>query len=197
MIVDQTNYGVLSDLVSGAGSLIAAVGAIGMGWRRRAKWEPSEIDVDKGPQRVGSLLAAVVIAVIWVQMRTSDKLPTLIKLSIGLVIGTVLFLCVYGLLISIYTYEKEVSETSTIKVIGGFSLTPSANQALRKKEKSGQSLSVQELFKGSAYNMDKIWPRWSRAFAKLLFVICYLGLTASGTIALACAAIILGLSQKS
>jgi hypothetical protein len=196
----QENYGELAGLVSTAGSLIAAAGAIALGWRRRANWEPSEEDIARGPQRVGSLVAGVAIAILWSQTRNTEQLPFLNRLAISLAIATVLSLLVYGFLVSTLTYDKVVARgkrmINTQKIVGGFRLTPVAKQKIRDKSQSGETLTVQDLLKGAAYDPDKVWTRESRAFAKMSFVLGYLGLTVCGTIALATAAIILGLSQQ-
>jgi hypothetical protein len=39
-----------------------------MGFRGRAKWEPSEEDVSAGPQKVAALITAVGIVIIWVRI---------------------------------------------------------------------------------------------------------------------------------
>jgi hypothetical protein len=75
-------YGPLSDVVAAAGSIIAASGAIALAWRGRTKWEPSEQDLDKGPQKVGGLLAAVLISVLWFQTVTGNSQPPLGFLAI-------------------------------------------------------------------------------------------------------------------
>lgn len=197
MLENPNNYGVMKDLVSGAGSLLATAGALWLGWGKRAKWEPSEEDIARGPRRVGSLLAVIAIAILWTQTRRPEYLPTLNKLAIGLGVLAVLALCVYGFLVSKYTYEKKVPNArgtaDTVKLIGGFTLTQPAKHVLAEKAGAGVYLTEQELLAGGAYDPDKVWTRGSRALAKQLFVICYLALTVAGTIALACASIILGL----
>lgn len=53
---------------------------------------------------------------------------------------------------------------------------------------------MQRLLEGAAYEIDKVWSRPSRQLAKTSFVLAYLGLTISGTIALAAGAMRLGLA---
>lgn len=196
---DPNNYGPLSDLVSGAGSLLAAVGALGLGWRRRAKWEPSEEDIARGPQRVGSLLAVIAIAILWSQTRNPIYLPELNRFAIILGIIAVVSLLIYGFLVATFTYFKVtgVSHNKPVeeKIIGGLRLTSAARHSINAAASASRFLTKQDLLAGAAYDPDKVWERWSRGIAKGLFVIFYLGLTVSGTIALACASIILGLSQ--
>lgn len=188
-----SDYGVLQPVVSDAGSLVAATVAIASTWRGRAKWEPSEEDVSAGPQRVGGLVAAILIAVLWFQTNGSSKGHRfLIPLVIILAIVCVASLCLYSFLIAMQTYEKQrVLPNGTLrkqKVIGGFALTRRAKSTMAERE----DLTIQDLFEGSAYDVDRVWTRQSRAIAKLLFVLCYLGLTVSGTVALAGAAILVG-----
>ena len=109
---------------------------------------------------------------------------------------TVIFLLAYGFLVATQTFEiiysPSANKYTTKNIIGGFWLTKEA-LSLKKKHKV---TSTQEFLKGAEYDVDKVWSRPSRALAKLLFVVCYLGLTVSGTLALACAAIVLDLSTK-
>jgi hypothetical protein len=58
------NYDSLTDLVNAAGILVSAGVAIGLIWRGRAKWEPSEVDIPTGPERVAGLLTAIAVAII-------------------------------------------------------------------------------------------------------------------------------------
>ena len=190
----MNDYGVLAQVVSTAGAIMAAAGAIAFSWRGRASWEPWEEDISKGPQKVGGLIAAVVIALLWAT--SSPEVGSfLIKLTITLLVGAVVFLILYGFLVGTQTYEQEVvidtgsnpPKTETKKVIGGFTLTDRARETIEEKE-----LTVQKYFKGTAYDSDEVWTRTSRALAKQLFVIGYIGLVSCGSIALATTAILIG-----
>lgn len=184
----MTNYGPLTDLVKYAGILISAAGAIGLTWRRRANWEPSEQDVPNGPGRVSGLLTAVVIGVIWTQYSEPGDKHVIALLAGALGAGCLLFLLVYGYLVAQLAFERIVSpkknQTKLIRTIGGFSL---ATEAKRKLKGAG---SIQKLFEGSAYDPDLVWSRHSRALAKQLFVLCFIGLNVCGSIALSCAALL-------
>lgn len=184
-----TDYGPLTDLVKYAGILISAAGAIGLTWRRRAKWEPSEQDVPSGAAKVAGLLTAIVIAVIWTQYSTAAAKPELTRISLTLGVVCVVFLLVYGYLIAQLVYVQAVSpkknQVINVKIIGGFALTRDAKKHLR------EAGSIQRLFEGAGYDPDLVWTRASRAFAKQLFVLCFIGLNVSGTIALSCAALLL------
>jgi tetratricopeptide (TPR) repeat protein len=201
-ILEPNDYGPLNHLVSTAGWLLATAGALILGFKRRARWEPSEEDVSRGPQRVGSLLVVVAIAMLWTQARTLDYLPQLNRLTLALLGITILSLLIYGILIGTLTYEKVDSPGGTLrkqKIIGGFWLTKGAKLQLRKKAsaRSPVFLTKQQLLKGAAYDPDLVWSPFSRSLAKAVFVIFYLGLTAFGTITLLCASIILDLGQTS
>lgn len=184
-------YGALAPLVSSVGSLVAAAAAIGLAWRGRARWEPSEEDVAAGPQRVGGLVAAIAIALLWATANDSGSDPLLVGLAIALTTVAVLALLAYSYVISTQTYEVVVvqsrnADPKTQKIIGGFALTPNA-----KKVAAERTVTTQEILRGSQYDVDRIWTRPSRAFAKLVFVACYLALTVSGTVAIACAAMLI------
>jgi hypothetical protein len=191
----SNSYGPLTNLVGTVGSITAAAAAIGLAFRGRAKWEPSEEDISKGPQKVAGLVAAVLIVLIWALLNDAPHLGLLVRIAIELVVLCAASLLVYGFLVATQTYYVIVapSPNKTVKrnIIGGFWLTKEAKKA-RRREK----VTTQELLKGAAYDPDVLWSRASRALAKLCFVICYLGLTVSGTLALTCAAIILGLRTK-
>lgn len=191
----MSDYGVFKDIVANAGSLMATVTAIALGFKGRAKWEPSEQDINKGPQRVAGVVSAVFIAVLWA-FRDSENKYFLATGALGSGFLTVLTLCAYGYLISLCTYYREIVNGNHVNkenIIGGFFLTKAANQMIQNAKKTNSSpRTIQELFKGSAYDPDLVWTRPSRAFAKQLFVISYLGLTVCGTVALASASILIG-----
>ncbi len=166
---------------------MAAGLAIAQAWRGRAGWEPSEEDISRGPQKVGSLAAAVLVAVLWAKTSGSANVTTL---AVALIALTIMFLCIYGYVVATQTYTSLHVVQSTVqeeKIVGGYRLTAAA-----KKRLQAGDLTVQELFKGAAYDPDKVWTRSSRALAKMTFVLGYLGLTICGTLALAAGAIILG-----
>src|SRR3954449_7976183 len=101
---DIKDYGVLTNIVAHAGSLMAAAAAIGLAWRGRTKWEPSEEDVPKAPQKVAGLLSAVAITVIWASLQEPMYTPVLSKLSLGLAFGSLISLCFYVFLVRTQTY---------------------------------------------------------------------------------------------
>jgi hypothetical protein len=191
IIVAATKYGALAPLVSTVGCLVAAAGAIGLAWRGRARWEPSEEDVATGPQKVGGLVAAVAIAVLWASANNSDSDGLLVRLAISLAALAVGALLAYSFVISTQTYEVVIvpargADPVTRKVIGGFKLTKNA-----KRVAADRPLTTQDILAGNQYDVDRVWTRSSLALAKVIFVACYLALTVSGTIAIASAAMLI------
>lgn len=183
------DYGPLKEVVSLAGSIVAAGGAIRLAWRGRANWEPSEEDIPAGAQKVGGLIGAVLIALMFVNWSNEDdagKLVTTALVALGLTLG---FLILYGCLVGMQTYEVVGAEGTSKRIIGGFWLTKKA-----RKIKAERQVGVQRLLEGAAYEIDEVWSRPSRQLAKTSFVLGYLGLTIAGTIALAAGAIRLGLA---
>lgn len=186
----DSNYGALQPVVSDAGSIIAAGGAIALAWRGRFNWEPSEQDVSGGPQKVGGLVAAILIVILWVSAHGSPRSQFLVPLVVGTAAICVVALCAYSFLIGLQTYTRigvVDGHAQNQKIIGGFALTAQARKILNERS----DLTVQGLFEGSAYDVDRVWTRPSRAAAKVLFVVCYLSLAISGTVALAAAAILI------
>lgn len=190
-VLAQQEFGPFTNLVADAGTLIAVAAALGMAWRRRAKWEPSEIDIPNGPQRVGGLVAVAGLVLLWATYRPAPHSPGLRVLLIVLVSVCVVALLVYSFLTSTQTYVMvealDGQRHRTVRIIGGFRTTRRAAEWLRSEH--GDSL--QRFFEGSAYDVDRVWTRGSRALAKTCFVLAYLLLTVSGTLALAAAAIMI------
>jgi hypothetical protein len=191
----HSKYGVLSRIVTAAGCIMAAAGAITLAWRGRANWEPSEQDIPAGPEKVAAVVTGVLIVILWATLSDARFLRRLAQLGIRFLIGAVASLLIYGFLVGTETYELQISpaagEVVAEKIVGGFWLTSEASA--RQQE---FHVTVQELLKGAGYDPDKLWSRSSRALAKTSLVVCYVGLTVCGTLALTCAAIILGLKLK-
>lgn len=185
----SVDYGQFASVVSTAGTLMAAVGALILTWKPRAAWEPTNEDLPLGAQRIAGLVVAVVIAALWLSQRDRPDTPLMIVAGVCLA-GAVLCAAGYGLLIGMFTYERQVATgpASVVhqKIVGGFSLTPQARQRMTSTK---PPLTVQDLFKGAAYDPDKVWTRVSRSVAKLSFFLAYIGLVVFGTVALAAVAI--------
>jgi hypothetical protein len=189
-MIQQVDYGTLAPLVRTVGWLMSAATAISLSWRRRAKWEPSEEDVSQGPARVGGLLTAVLIAILWTQMADLQHERSLLLLALWLAGATLVSLLVYVFLTSTMVFTQEYALRKNVigerKIIGGFWLKPKAQEVIAQK-----FLSVQEVLEGAGNNPDKVWSRPSRGLVKILFILCYMGLIVCGTTALTSVAILL------
>jgi hypothetical protein len=182
-----TKFGPFSSLVATVGSIMAMGAAIALGWRGRARWEPDEEDIASAPQKVGSLVAACAIALIFFLMSTKEQVPALTRIAVYCLATTVASLLVYTMLVNGLIYEKVISREKTIKIIGGLWKTGTARKAQKKED-----VTTQELFAGAQYKPDKIWPRFARGLSKVLFLLGYFGLSVAGTVALGTVAVILG-----
>ena len=185
-----SKYGALKDVVSTAGAAMSAGGAILFAFKGRARWEPAEQDVPSLAQKVGGLVASVLIVLMYVAWRGEDDIDKLETTAIVMVLFTVLFAILYSWLVGVRTYDKVIdSAGNKQRVIGGLWLTAEA-----KKVKADRGVTTQVLFEGAAYDVDELWSPTSRQSAKTLFQLGYIGLTVCGTLALAAAAIRLGLA---
>jgi hypothetical protein len=176
----MNDFGPLAPLVGLVGSIAAAGLAIGFSWRGRAKWEPSEQDIANGPQRVGGLGSAVLVALLFVLTRSNTSIGLLPGLAFGAFVVSLVALLVYGIITSTQTYKDGGGR----KIIGG-TLTPLARRTIRERNIP----TVQEYLAGVAYDPDVVWTRSSRAFAKAAFVLLYIVLIVAGSVAIASAAI--------
>jgi hypothetical protein len=138
---------------------------------------------------VGVLLVGLGIVLLWTTYHDDRSSHELRGLAVALSLLTLLFLLGYTYLVSTMTYEKwgaidgrPVSQ----RVIGGYRLTAQARDLHEK-----QGVSIKEVFKGAAYDVDLVWTGPSRAFAKMSFTVAYLGLSVAGAVALAAIAILL------
>jgi hypothetical protein len=183
------DYGPLKEVVTAGGSIIAAGGALFAAWRGRATFEPSAEDLPQGAQKVGGLLASLAIALMWVSWRDGRHNGSLVTTAIALGVLTFVFLIVYASLIGLMTYKVIEIDGSETRVVGGFWLCTAA----KEKKQAGET--TQEILEGGAYDVEKLWSRGSRQLAKLAFITGYLGLAICGTVALAAAAIRLGLTN--
>jgi hypothetical protein len=195
------DYGVFTNIVASAGTIIAMGAAIGLAWRGRAKWEPSEDDVPKAPQKVAGLLSAVAITVIWASLQESEYMSVLSKLSLGLTFAALVCLCLYAFLVATQTYEQVITKSpkrfDKRNIIGGFKLTENSLHIINEYRTQGKPPpTTSDLFKAAAYDPDKVWTRPSRALAKILCILSYVGLIATGTVALASAAILVDVKMK-
>jgi hypothetical protein len=201
MTLTTQDYGPFADIVKIAGSIMAMGLAIGLGWRGRAKWEPIEEDVPAGPRKVGGLIAAITVALIWVGLNDLQYLPVLTKIALYCLGVAFLSLMIY-ILLQMLVYEvvrvpagalPGTDVTEVVKVIGGLWLRSDARKKLGKEDGPN---TVQDLFAGSAYKKDALWPRPAQGLAKVFFALAYISLTVAGTVALGAASILIALKMR-
>jgi hypothetical protein len=192
----MNEYGPFEEIVKAAGALIAAATAIALSWRGQLPWGSWEEELPQGPQRVASLVVAVLIGVLWFFAEPEDT-GFLARLAIGLAVAAFVLVVIYTYLVSQYTFTKVVVALDgedrvpeERKVIGGFRLTEHARTTIAKQRES-----VQGFFAGTAYNAESVWTRRSLSLAKLTFVVTYICLVACGTLALSAAALLVGFKQ--
>lgn len=185
----NNEYGAVADVVSGSLSLVAAVGAIAWGWKRRSKWEPIVEDtLDDAAPKVVSVVNVVGLAILW---WSREVFPQTLVVSGALVaLGVcILSLLVYRALITLCVFDQEVptteSSTRKQKIIGGFWLTSRARAGLAEHN-------VQQILARAENDPDNVWPRAARALANACFLVAYMGLSAGGTLAVAGAGFLVG-----
>ncbi len=196
----EASYGVLAQIVATGGSLIAAAAALALTWKGRFHWEPVEEDIPKGAQKIGGLLIAIVITILWYRSHFEGSMDgnALIQLALLFGFSGLAALIVYTLLVGVLVYEKQIAitrnATKSVKVIGGFWLTRQATEALRSGDPRPHS--IRDLFIGAQYNEDLVWPRFSRSLAKACFQLAYIALVGLGTSALAAISLLVASTMK-
>jgi hypothetical protein len=157
--------------------------------------------VPGGPQKVGALIAAVAVALIWARLYSLQYESLLTRITIYCLVIAVVSLLVY-IMLQMLLYEvdrvpKEAPrgafQTERVKVIGGLWLR---SHVKRKLGEEDGPKTVQELFEGSAFHKDALWSGWAQGFSKVLFAVCYMGLIVAGTVALGAASILVSLKMK-
>lgn len=183
-------YGPLAEVVSTGGSLVAAAAALGLAWRGRTKWEPSEEDLPAGGQKVAGLLAAVAIALLWAENQDPASTATLNKILIVGAVGTFVSFLLYSFLIGTQTFTLPTTAPAT-RIIGGFRYTKRAKTKVRDDHVEGD-----ELLEGFCWEVDKVWTRSSRQAAKTTCIGLYTTFVFLGTVTLAAAAVRIGLALQ-
>lgn len=175
-----SEFGRLAEPATLAGMIMGATASIGLAWRGRTKWEPAEEDVPKLFQKVGGVLNAVALVGIWFLSSGQTHLQ-LLKRVMAFASGILLLAsAVYVVLVATMVYDQVYSpvrnQHRTRKIIAGFWMRGEA------REKLVLAATVQNLFAGAGYDPDLVWPRISRALAKLVFQLCYLVIIVSGSL---------------
>lgn len=180
--------GILTGLVDDVGALMAAGLALTLAFKGRNKWEPVEEDIPNVSVRIVGLLTAVGVGILYFKSVTGTNANIYMWLAIMFSIILLVGLFFYILLITIYTYvdvKAPTGASESKKVIGGFSLTDDAKEALKKYK------TVQEVYFKAAYEKDLVWTRPSQALAKFSFLFAYFLIITGGCFALASGAIML------
>jgi hypothetical protein len=183
----MSNYGPLAGVVGTVGAILSAGGAITLAWKRGADWLPPEDDVPKGPARVAGVLTTIAIAAMWLETGRGLDARDLERISGISAATTVLSLLAYVFLMSVFVYQRRVINQSgqeeSRRLIGGFLLTSAARTGLQ------QATTVQRLLDGAGNDPDLVWTRASRAMAKICFIVAFLGLQVSGSLAVSAIAL--------
>lgn len=190
MILDAKDYGPLTELVGLVTCAASAGWAILASFRGRAKWEPSQEPLPKGPRRVAGAGTALFVVILWVRFNAPNDIHILIPLGIVSFFFCVFFLLFYRFLIPVYTYTKVVdispNQEKEIKILGGLWRKKEAIEEQRKER-----VTTQRYLKGVGYDEECVWSRPSRELTNTLFAIAYIGLTIFGGIALTCGGMLL------
>ncbi len=183
----EINFGPFAPVIGYVGAALATVyGIWSLIWKKKVWQTPQNIL----PPTIRGLLGIVlVVGMIYFWLDTNPQnIREKINLAILFVTIAVLSFVLYLALLRVLTYNKEEvvssTETRVVEVIGGFKLKKSAKQ---KMINNGVT-TVQDLFRGSAYNLDALWSRSTQELAKTIIVILYfcivtfgiLGITTSG-----------------
>jgi hypothetical protein len=194
LVLLKADYGPFAPLVAASGCVLAMGAALLFGFKGRARWEPNEIDVPSGPQKVASLVACVSVALIWFNFNNTASALVLTRITIYAMAFTVGSLLVYGSLKG-FVFERiyrvgKGTNWKTTKVIGGLWLLSQVRELRRNSH-----VSIQDIFASYEYDKDYVWSRPSQQLASLLFVVGYLGLTVCGAVTLGSVGILISLKM--
>lgn len=179
----MSDYGAFANVVGVAGSLAAAVGAITLAFKKRARWQPPEETVPAAVAQISALIAMVFVALIFVFAKTIGALSLAILAVVCLIIAT------YSLIQAIRTNAKYSfyypNDDEASRRLGGSELTSQAAQIARDKH-----LSEQELFSHAQGKKYLVWTRVSQAQIQVRSTMSFIGLIGFGTCALAAASML-------
>ncbi len=181
------DYGDLAPLMKSLGWLASAAAAITLtAFGIKTAWAPIQEEIPGGASRIAFLITAGLLGLLWFQAATdvTQGQWLLPALRIALVATVAGFAITYfGL--STLIYNHVISATVTKRIVGGFWLKSNAREALKENDTT-----VQSVFRGNGYDQDRVWPRWSRGLAKLVFLLTYLAFIAGGSGALTIGALL-------
>jgi len=189
-------YGSLADTVKNAGFLLAATLTLSLGWMKRSgsSWVPPEEAVPKATTRFATLITSVLLALLYVFLRQSDRVVMLaIVTAVSLVIALI------GLLFTIYimkTYGFETTrlnwrkkEVKTIK-LGGTELTHDAKEDIRVTH-----VPLDHLFRRAHGDLSLMYTKGSIGKTHMAVTVTFLVLQSFGSVALAGAGLLLSLAS--
>lgn len=180
------------DVTQAVTALLSMITAIYGGFRGRAKWEPHAQDIPKGSQRIAALISCVIISMILYFLR---KEPS------SLLVAAIMVVCGAGAFLGFQDYLKITSgitydmirivdgEKMAIKVLGAEEkhLTAAAQEYLR--DHPGET--PQALVNGCGGDLNAVWHQAARSQIRSRYERDYIFLASGGTIALACAGVLL------
>ena len=165
--LQQFSQETFSALSKSAALLLSVAAAFMLSWRGRAKWEPSEEDIPGALNQLARLLTAVTMVLMLTQLSEGRNAGTAAALMIASLVGCLACFFAYAYLTATHTYKA-----SDTRFVIGFRLQP--NLELRDGETMIE-------YARRVGDPDKVWTASSRAGAKLLFALCYLGLNVLGS----------------
>jgi hypothetical protein len=204
------DYGPMTETVATAGMLLAVGSALRLCWKGRFSWEPAEEDVPRSAQRVGGLLIALFIGILWYRFKKGGMpADDLVTFGVSLGVVTLIAMLCYSFLVGTHVYEIKIGaggrSTRPLKIIGGFWLTAAAKAALAPGDppllapngpRGPKAMTINDLLKGGGQqDLERVWSRQSRSVAKMAFQLAYIALVGFGTCALYAVALLLALNS--
>ncbi len=194
--MDTVDYGPFAGMIGHAGALLAATAALLLGWRRGAKWEPSDEDLPRAAKQAGGLLSAVAVAFLWAASRESVGLLPLIPLKNTLIVlaaSFVLTLVLYGVMTSVLVYAGK---TPGQRVVCGMWLRRAVRKEERRKRSPAKRQTLKQLLEQSKWNLDALFSPLALGVSRQMLLICYLGVTLCGTTSLCAASLLVELASR-
>jgi len=177
----MTDYGVFANLVGTATSLVAAAGAMVMGFVKRAKWQPPEEVVPSAVSRMSSLLTVVGITLLYVFGRRWGEGV------LGIIMVTLLAVALAALMTSIatnlrYSFYWPAQRLEANRRLGGSQLTAEAARIKRER-----ALTEQQLFEDGQGDRNLVWTPASCVSVALRSTVAFIILIGAGACCLATA----------
>ncbi len=182
-----TDYGDLAPLMKSVGWAASAAAAILLtAFGIKTAWAPLQEEIPGGASRIAFLITAGLLGLLWFRAATDvtqgQWLLTALYIALG---ATVAGFAITHFGLSTLIYDHVISKTVTKRIVGGFWLKSKAREDLKT------ATTVQGVFRGNAYDQDRVWSRPSRGLAKLVFLLTYLVFTVGGAGALTIGALLI------